>query len=65
VGNLGRTGGPFRHALQIDEVEGVDELARDHRVGGGRVAEIGGEAAAGERAGGDKALVLVGADLEG
>ena len=56
--------GPLDGTVEIGEVEGVDELARDHGVGGGGVGEIAGEAAASEGTGGDKADVFVGADGE-
>lgn len=55
IGDVGREGevgavvviyvgvhGPLDRAVEIGEVECVDELARDHRIRGGRVGEVAG-----------------------
>jgi hypothetical protein len=58
-------GGPLLSGGERGEAERFDKIAREHRVGGGRILEIGGETTTGEGAGGDEALVAIGSDSEG
>ena len=55
---------PLHRLREIGDVEGVEKFLREHRVGDGRVLELGVEPSAGERARGDEALVAARVHLE-
>ena len=65
VRNAVRARRPFRRALQICEIQRVDEFARDDRIGCGSIPQVGGQSTAGERAGGGETFVAIRADGEG
>ena len=61
----GRTHGPVDRFVEVADIERIEKLTGLHRIGDGSLGEIAGEATAGERTGGNEALITGGVHLEG